>query len=94
MRVFLLAGQVFLSYKRVQSQEKRLRRRLGLPLEETDDDEDSGDDHPEIVRLWNEAHERNARRILRGVEKLQGFWIKVNDFEVSPPTCTHVKKPL
>ena len=88
IRVFLLAGQVFLSYKSVQSQEKKLRRRLGLSTAADSDDDDV--DHPEIVQLWDAAHERNAQRILRAAERLQGFWIKVGQYissraDVMPP---------
>ena len=79
IRVFLLASQVFLSYKFVKFQEKRIRRRLGLKLA-TDDDGDDDDDHPAIAELWNKAHEDNARRILKGINSLQGFWIKVGQY--------------
>ena len=82
IRVFALAGRVFLSYKLVQWKESRIRRKYGL-----DDDDD---DHPAILELWDRAHQTNANRILRGIEHLQGFWVKVGQYissraDVMPP---------
>lgn len=72
MRVFLLAGRIFASYKTTKLQESFLRRRLGLSKENQNVD-NNNDDHPAIVQLWDRAHERNANRILHAVEHLQGF---------------------
>jgi aarF domain-containing kinase len=71
-QVFLLAGHVFVSYKIVQYKEKRLRSKLGL----SEDD----DDHPQITALWDDAHELNAKRLLSGIERLQGFWVKLGQY--------------
>lgn len=79
MRVFLLAGRIFASYKTTKLQESFLRRRLGLSKENQNVD-NNNDDHPAIVQLWDRAHERNANRILHAVEHLQGFWIKVGQY--------------
>ena len=73
-QVFLLAGHVFMSYKIVQYKEKRLRTKLGL----SDDDDD--EDHPQITALWDHAHELNAKRLLSGIERLQGFWVKLGQY--------------
>lgn len=74
-RVFWLATQVFVSYKLAKRQESKLRRRLGLA-----EDKDEDDDHPDILALWDATHERNAKRILRSIEELQGFWIKMGQY--------------
>ena len=74
-KVFTLAGKVFLSYKSTERKEKRLRRDLGLSSNDEDDV-----DHPDIVALWDRAHEKNAARILSKIESLQGFWIKVGQY--------------
>jgi len=81
-RVFLLAGHIFCSYKITQYKEKRLRKRLGLSM-----DTDIDDDHPDVVKLWDSAHDANAQRLLTGIEQLQGFWIKIG--QVSEKAIYH-----
>jgi aarF domain-containing kinase len=75
VRVFGLAGRIFCSYKWVQFQESILRNRLGLSENSND-----GEDHPDIVTLWETAHTRNAQRLLQGINNLQGFWIKIGQY--------------
>ena len=77
IRVFGLAGRVFLSYKIVQFQESRLRQRLGLPADAHDDEDE---EHPAVTQLWDAAHTRNAQRLYDGMADLQGFWIKVGQY--------------
>ena len=83
-RVFTLAGKVFLSYKSTERKEKRLRKDLGLSTDDDGDDDpttsSSNTDHPDILALWDRAHEKNAARILSKIETLQGFWIKVGQY--------------
>ena len=102
-RVFSLAARVFLSYKRTERAERRMRRELGLPTAaeaEAAEKEgggaaaaaaaDEAAEHPDLVALWDAAHERNAGRILASIEGLRGFWIKVGQYlssraDVMPP---------
>ena len=93
-RVFTLAGTVFFSVKKTQRRAKRLQRRLGLS-------DDAAEEHPELARLWRNTHERNAARLLVGINSLQGFWIKVSGsqdrassrvYGVPPFTTTGRKK--
>lgn len=93
-KVFTLAGKVFLSYKSTERKEKRLRKDLGLS---TNDEDDA--DHPDIVALWERAHEKNAARILSKIESLQGFWIKVGQYlssraDVMPIQYLHILATL
>mmetsp|Transcript_12364 Transcript_12364/g.35357 ORF Transcript_12364/g.35357 Transcript_12364/m.35357 type:complete len:960 (+) Transcript_12364:93-2972(+) len=79
-RVFTLAGKVFLSYKSTERKEKRLRKDLGLSTDDGDDPTNSNSEHPDVLALWDRAHENNAARILSKIERLQGFWIKVGQY--------------
>jgi len=75
MTVFRVALQVFVEYKWAQRQAKKRKRKLGLNL----DDPDS-DDHPELVEFWSRVHARNAARLLKQIQKLEGFWVKVGQY--------------
>ena len=93
-KVFTLAGKVYFSYKSTERKEKRLRKDLGLSSNDEDDA-----DHPDIVALWERAHEKNAARILSKIESLQGFWIKVGQYlssraDVMPIQYLHILATL
>ena len=84
-KVFWVAGSVFLSYKWTQIRQDQMRKRLGLvpaKIDDNDDDDDNENDdqHPDLEPLWNEAHARNAQRLLTAMEDLQGFWIKIGQY--------------
>ncbi|XP_051151478.1 uncharacterized protein LOC127265629 isoform X2 [Andrographis paniculata] len=51
------------------------------------------------TELWNRAHERNARRVLRLIVKLEGLWVKLGQYlstraDVLPPAYIRLLKQL
>ena len=83
--VFRVAFSVFIEYKLAERNAKKLKKKLNLDV----DDPDS-DDHPDIMKLWSEVHERNASRLLVKIKHLAGFWVKVGQYlstraDVMPP---------
>lgn len=94
LTVFRVAAGVFFEYKWAQRKANKLKKKLGLSL----DDPDS-DDHPEIVELWDRIHERNSQKLLRKIQKLEGFWVKVGQYlssraDIMPPEYIHALSNL
>jgi aarF domain-containing kinase len=85
MTVFKTAFGVFVEYKWAQRKAKKMKKKLGLDL-----DDPNSDDHPEIMELWSRVHERNAQKLLEKIQTLEGFWVKVGQYlssraDVMPP---------
>lgn len=83
--VFRVALQVFVDYKLAGRRAKRVKKTLGLDV----DDPDS-DDHPDIQALWSEVHTRTAQQLLQKIQSLEGLWVKVGQYlssraDVMPP---------
>jgi len=73
--VFWVAFRVFVDYKWNGRKAKNLKRQLGL-----DERDDSSDDHPQILALWREVHNKNANYLLSNIRNLAGFWVKVGQY--------------
>lgn len=94
LTVFSVAAGVFFEYKWAQRKANRIKKKLGLSL----DDPDS-DDHPDVTNLWSHVHERNSRKLLSKIERLQGFWVKVGQYlstraDIMPPEYIHALSSL
>jgi len=74
LKVFQLAFRIFLDYQLAKRQERKLMKKL--KLEQVND----VDDHPEIISMWNEVHERNAANLTLNIKNLEGFWVKVGQY--------------
>ena len=55
--VYSTALRVMFNIKTTQWRETKIRKQLGLPPEQEDDDAN----HPRIEALWEDTHERNAK---------------------------------
>lgn len=80
--VFRVSLQLFLEYKLAGRQAEALKRTL-LPAT-------ADDDHPEIRAFWSAVHTRTASKLLRHIQSLEGFWVKVGQYlssraDVMPP---------
>jgi hypothetical protein len=73
MNVFGVAGQVYLEYQLAKRKAKKLQKKLKIP-------EDAVENHPEILDLWSQVHERNAVRLTMQIKRLRGFWVKVGQY--------------
>ena len=71
-KVFKLALKVYLDYRSVRRKGVRLKRQLGLDI-----DDPASDDHPEVNQMWEDAHRRNAELIYKSIVALRGLWVKV-----------------
>lgn len=56
--VYSTAFQVYWNIRNTQSKERRVKKRLGVAL-----DDDFFENHPDIDSLWEETHEQNAKVI-------------------------------
>merc|ERR1719162_1218720 len=73
-KVYWIAYRIYADYQKTKRQEKRKRKEFGIS-----EDQD-GDDYPDIITLWDSAHEKNALRLTENIKHLSGFWVKVGQF--------------
>jgi len=90
--VYSTALRVMVNIRVTQWRERRVKKRLGISM----DDEFEG--HPTIDEMWERMHEANAKIVSNSIVDLKGLWIKVGQFlssrpDIMPfPYIVHFKK--
>lgn len=83
-RAVRLYSAVFLlwwDYRRTGRRAERKRRELGLSAKA-----EVGEEEPaEVEAMWEAAHERNAPRVRRVIDRLRGLWVKIGQYLSSRP---------
>lgn len=74
IRIYAIAFKVYMRNDKTMKEADKIKRRLNLETEE------ESDEHPEILALWYQTHEINAKLVYETMIEFKGLWIKLGQY--------------